>query len=63
MSVITTADEKIDSAEQSVRDAAEALSDVLIHECWGSDEYTPERMIVLREVLNELISIKIRLRG
>ena len=59
----TNADEKISSAEQSVRDATEALSEVLIHECWGSDEYTPERMTVLREVLDELISIKIRLRG
>ena len=59
---VTTADEKIDSAEQSVKDAAEALSEVLIKECWGSDEYSDERTLELRLCLNDLLLIKSRLR-
>jgi len=36
MSVQTTADEKIDLAEESVKDATLALSEVVIQECWNA---------------------------
>jgi hypothetical protein len=62
MSVQTTADEKIDLAEESVKDATLALSEVVIQECWGSEDLSDHRLLELRECLNELILIKARLR-
>ena len=62
MSVRTTADEKVDLAEESVKTAATALADICINECWGTDELFPERQLELRQCLNELLLIKARLR-
>ena len=58
---VTTADEKIDEARTSIRDAAKALSEVVVDECWGADEYKPEFRATLRGVLNDLLDIKERL--
>ncbi len=62
MSVRTIADEHIDLAEESVKTAAKALGEVCINECCGADEYSDKRLTELRECLNELLSIKDRLK-
>lgn len=61
MSVRTTADEKIDEARQNIREAAKALSEVVVDDCYGADEYKEEFQETLREVLNDLLNIKNRL--
>lgn len=43
----TTADEKIDLAEESVKDATLALSEVVIQECWGSHSFNSKVCIVV----------------
>lgn len=61
MSVTTTADEKVDSVRTNVREATKALAEVVIEDCWGADEFTPEFKTTLREVMNDLLDIKNRL--
>ena len=61
MGVRTSADEKVDEARQSIREAARALSQVVVEEVWGHDEYNNEFRTTLREVLNGLLDLKQKL--
>ncbi len=61
MSVRTTADEKVDLAEENIRTAAMALANVVIDECYGYEEYSIEWKDSLRSVLNDLIMLKEKL--
>ena len=62
MSVQTTADEKIDIAGDAAHEASVALSEVCINECWGAEDLSSERRAELQQCLNDLLSIKHRLR-
>lgn len=50
MGVRTTADERIDKAQQAIIEAQDALGDVIFHKVWGSHEYKPE----FEEFMNKL---------
>lgn len=61
MSVTTTADEMLNSAKSHVKEAASALSQIVIDEVWGHDEFSEEYKEKIRESLNDLVKIKIKL--
>lgn len=58
MGVRTTADEKLDSASDHIKDAIRDLSAIVIEECWGHDEYSEEYKDTIHEVLQELLALK-----
>jgi len=61
MSVRTTADEQLDSAKKDIRTAIQSISDIIINQCWGWDEYSGESQENMREVLNDLLKVKTKL--
>lgn len=63
MSVTTTADEKISDAKHHIKQASQALAEVVVNECWGHDEFKPEYKEMYREVMNDLIRLKNRMEN
>jgi hypothetical protein len=61
MGVVTTADQKLDSASEHIKAAAMDLSAIAIDECWGCDDYKLDYQIAIRETLNNLIMLKAKL--
>ncbi len=61
MGVITTADEMLSSAKNHIKEAARDLSQIIVDEVYGHDEFSEEYKEKMREVLNDLIAIKIKL--
>lgn len=61
MGVRTTADEHLDSAGESVKQAIKDINAVLFEECWGHDEYRDDYRDTLYEVYHKLVDIKRRL--
>ena len=61
MSVRTTADERLDQAAQSIKDAIFQLQDLVINECWGHDEFTEEAKARFTEIYIELSVLKKKL--
>jgi hypothetical protein len=61
MGVITTFDEKIDIAKDSITAAYEALLECLKNETWGYDEKNKEYIDTVHEVTAELIKLKRKL--
>lgn len=61
MSVRTTADEHLDSAAEHIRAAIKDLTEIVIEECWGHDEFTAEYQTTVSEVFDELRKLKGRL--
>jgi hypothetical protein len=62
MSVTTTADERLDSAIEHMKDAVKNLNDIVIGECWGYDEFKTSFRQEMTEVMMELIRLRKRLR-
>lgn len=62
MSVRTTADEKIDSAKDHIRQAYKDIHDALDEDTWGSDEYGNDFVKKLHEVEVSLFEIKQKLK-
>ncbi len=62
MSVQTTADEHRDAARENVRDAIRNLSQIVVEQCWGHDEYRAGYRTALSESFQELIAIQEKLR-
>lgn len=58
----TTADEKLDKAKENIKDAIENLSEILIHECYGWEEYTSDYQLKLDNAFNALRKIKADLK-
>ena len=58
MSVITTADEKLNSAVDSLNSAIANLSEIVIDRCWGYDDYNTEFKAVLSKSMFDLIKIR-----
>jgi hypothetical protein len=61
MSVVTTADERLSSAQEHIVAAIGDLTDVVVNECWGHDDYRPDYTVGIREVLCRLIELKSKL--
>ena len=58
MGVRTTADEKLDMANEHLRAAGADLAAVVIDECWGHDNYTLDYRTTIREALNTTLELK-----
>ena len=58
MSVITTADDRKQSAKESVEDAVKSLSNIVIDECWGADDFSKKHQEELYDALMTLIKVK-----
>ena len=63
MSVRTTADEHLDSAKQHIKDAVKDLSEIVVEQCWGHDEYREEYSEELKRIFRELLEIRDRIRA
>jgi len=50
----TTADEKLEKAVESLKEAKLALGAVISGEAWGSDEYSPESLANFEEAFCEI---------
>jgi hypothetical protein len=61
MSVQTTADDRRDEAVNHVKEAIRCLSDIVVDQCHGHDDWTPEYQGNLKRSLLELIEIRDRL--
>ncbi len=58
MSVRTTADENRDNACQYLREATKALAEIVIDECYGTDDYCPEYRKILQRVMYDTVELK-----
>ena len=61
MGVSTTADEKRDEALEHVRQAIRCLSEIVIEQCYGHDDWGAEYRGTLQRTLLELLEIRDRL--
>ena len=61
--VMTTADEKKNSACSHIQTAINDLSDIIIHKCWGYEDFTTEYKTTLHYCLNDLLKIRDRLEN
>ena len=61
MGVITTADEKLESAKEHINAAIEDLSEIVVNRCWGHDEYVEEAKDAQKKVFADLLSMRTRL--
>lgn len=53
-----TARERIDNAKDHVKNAIQDLSEIIVNECWGTDELSEERLDELANVMQRLIDIR-----
>lgn len=58
MGVYTKADELRDQALEHVKEATKLISEVILNECDGYDEYRDSYKLILDEVFTELRDIK-----
>lgn len=58
MSVKTSADEHLDKVKENISSSIEELSQIVIHECWGHDQFNIEYREKLEEVFTQLRKIK-----
>ena len=61
MGVTTTADERRNEAVESIKDAIRSLSEIVVNQCHGHDDWGPEYQGNLKRSLLELIEIRDRL--
>jgi hypothetical protein len=62
MSVTTTADEKLKSARDHVEGAIAALSEIVVDQCWGHDDFNGEFAKQIEESFDLLRQIRKKLR-
>ena len=58
MSVATIADEKLESAKTHVRDAIKDLSEIVVQQCQGHDEFNSVYRNTIKQKLASLIEIR-----
>jgi hypothetical protein len=61
MGVRTTADEKLDAADEHMRQAVMALSEIVVDECYGHDEYNAEFSATINQTMFSLIELRRKL--
>lgn len=62
MGVRTTADENLDTARAHINSAIKCLSDIVIDECYGHDEFNSEFRMTMGGSLHELLKLREKLR-
>ncbi len=63
MSVQTTADDHLDQLKERIDGAINNTAAIVVSEEWGWDSYSKEYLQMLRDVLKELLEMRVRLRG
>lgn len=58
----TQADERLANAKKCIKQAIEDLTEIIIKDCDGHDEYEKSYIAKIQEALNALIDIKVELR-
>jgi hypothetical protein len=58
MGVTTTADEHLESARDNVSSAIRHLSEIVIEECWGHDEFVDEYRARIEQAFDQLRAVK-----
>ncbi len=58
MSVRTTADDRLSDAHDGVDKALKALTDIIVNQCWGYDEFKAEAINRFENVHAKLIQIR-----
>lgn len=61
MSVVTTADERLNSAAEHVKAALSDLSDIVISECWGHDDFRADYRAGIETAFSNLMTVKTQL--
>jgi len=61
MSVQTTADYNLKSANEHITEAIKNISEIVIERCSGSDEYRKDYLLVIQDVLFMLLDVKRKL--
>ena len=61
MSVTTTADEQLENAKENIQSAIKNLSEIVVDQCWGADEYKREFRDKLRKTHFELLELRDRI--
>jgi hypothetical protein len=61
MGYTTTADERLESAREHIKEATKDLSEIVIGECDGHDEFKEEFVVNMYQILQELVDVKKRL--
>ena len=56
--MVTTADERLNSASEHLKAAGMDLAAVVIDECWGYDDYGLDYQIAIRQALNAVIELR-----
>lgn len=60
MSVQTTADDHLDSAREHIASALEDLSEIIVKECWGHDDFNEEWRKKIHQTFQDLLKMKKR---
>lgn len=58
ISYATTADERLDTVKASLREAILALTDIVVNDCYGSNDYNTEYSDKFPYALSELIKLR-----
>jgi hypothetical protein len=61
MGVITRADECLDEAREHIRKAIKCLSEIVVDECWGHDEFRPEFSAAIETAFVQLTAVRTHL--
>lgn len=63
MSVVTAADENLESAKEAIDNAIQHLSKIVVEKCWGSRDYKKEYFVLLQNTMFGLISTLAKLEN
>ena len=63
MSVRTTADRDRDKAMEYIVDAIDLIGDIVLEKTWGHDEYSVDYKTKLKDSLDNLLQIRLWLKG
>ena len=61
MSVKTTADDHLYEAKEHIRQAINELSEIVVKECWGSDDFNKEYSSKINEAFLTLLALRKKL--
>lgn len=61
MSVYTDADKSRDEIRQHIKEIIRNSANILVDECWGSDEYRDDYLSMLREFMHLMLEYKAKI--
>lgn len=58
MSVSTRADENLDAVRKHIEEATKLLSEIVVDQCWGHDEFSPEYKKKIKDLFLYFLELK-----